>query len=70
LRREHAVERGDSGSQALGREVRVAQRHRQRLVPEQIFHLLETSATLNERMTQIVKAEVLDPGRPQRRLPG
>ena len=74
MRRENAVKDGDGGAQVLGREVRVPQRHRQRLVPEQIFHLLEASATLNgpgrERVAQVVESEVLDPGRPERRLPG
>jgi hypothetical protein len=52
----------------------VAERHRQRAVSEQIFHFLQAGTALNspgrERVTQVVKVEVDQPGAIDRTLPG
>src|SRR5688572_7467219 len=73
LRGQYGIEASDGRTQVLWREVGIAHYHRQGAVPEQIFQLGQGRAPLNrprgEGVAEVVKPEVLQPGRRDRDLP-
>ena len=62
--RKNVVEYCDCRPEMLGREVRVAEGHRERAVPQRFLHFLQRTAPLDaprgERVAQVVEPEVLD----------
>jgi len=67
-----AVEEPDHGDPVIRREVRIAERRRQRLVPHQLLHAPDVGATHQqpraEGVPEVVPPEVVDASAPQRWL--